>query len=125
MHFKRTTTLNLRTETFTSSYEVEYPNVGKQFDIEMMKVKLSEGRYETLKLSYLPTFVQQAKVIDVVATFTILIPNLKADLTVKSLFDLNQVQFDALIKMYEDEFLPWYTEIETQLKAPLNSPQTP
>ena len=53
-----------------------------------------------------------------IATFTILIPQLKKDLNVKSFFDLKEEETDELLNIYSEQFIPWYVEIKQMIKNP-------
>jgi hypothetical protein len=100
-----------------NSYSIKFPNTGEQMDIDLLKVQLSDGKYEALKYSVNKLLADQATVIETIATFNILIPQLKKDLNVKSMRDLELGQMNQIVKVYEDEFLPWYEEWITILKA--------
>lgn len=112
--FNRTTLLTIR----TNEYEVTYPNTGQLIDIELLKSKIADGNYDTLRFSINPLFQEQANKIDMIATFNILVPELKNNLNVKSLFHLTEEQSDELLKVYLDQFLPWYTPIKEMIKNP-------
>lgn len=109
-----TTVLNIR----INEYHVKYPNTGEQIDIELLKAKIADGNYDTLRFSMNPLFQEQANKIDMIATFNILIPELKKDINVKSLFHLTEEQSDELLEVYLKQFLPWYTPIKEAIKNP-------
>lgn len=99
-------------------YQIEYPNTGQQIDIELLKSRIADGNYDSLRFSSNPLFLLQADIIDMIATFTILIPQLKKDLNVKSFFDLKEEETDELLNIYSEQFIPWYVEIKQMIKNP-------
>lgn len=113
---------NLSRKTFVTigpnEYEINYPNVGQQLDIEILKLQISGDKYDTMKFSYNPVFFKQIERIDAIATFSTLIPSLKKDLTVKSLLELSDEQFETITKAYSETYLPWYDEWQVKLSTP-------
>jgi hypothetical protein len=101
-------------------YEIQYPNTGQQIDAELLKAKIADGNYDALRFSANPLFAEQADKIDMIATFNTLIPQLKKDLNVESLFHLSEELSDVLLKIYTEEFIPWYVEIKKAIKNPKN-----
>lgn len=110
----RTVTLDIRGNIYT----IDYPNTGQQIDVELLKARIADGNYEMLRLSNNPLFQDQADRIDMIATFSILIPKLKKDLNVETFFALKEEECDVLVKVYEDQFIPWFTEIKTAIRNP-------
>lgn len=120
-----TTTLSRKKSLYLSQgeesqreYVLDFPNTGKMMDIELMKIQISDGKFDTLKYSFNPMFVKQATRIEAIATFAILLPSLKADLNVKSMLDLSYEQMELIESMYIDQFLPWYEEWMALLNKP-------
>lgn len=111
---KRSTTLTIK----NNSYDVTYPNTGQSMDIALLIAKISDGNYDILRFSTSSLLQEQADKIDMVAVFNILIPTLKKDLTVKSLFDLSEEQSDELLAVYTEQFLPWFNPIKNAIKNP-------
>jgi hypothetical protein len=101
-----------------NEYTVKYPNVGQQMNIEILKIQLTDGRYDTMKFSYNPAFIKQAEIAEAIATFNILIPDLKKDLNAKSMLELEQDQMLDLLTAYTEKYLPWYEEWAAILAAP-------
>lgn len=102
-----------------NDYQVNYPNVGNQIDIEILKSKIADGNYDMLRFSNNPLFQEQADRIDMIAVFTILIPELKKDLNVKSFFDLKEEESAELMRVYNRDFIPWFIEIKKQIRESL------
>jgi hypothetical protein len=112
--FARKTTITI----LNNEYEIEYPNTGQQINIELLKAQIADGNYEAMRFSTNPLFQEQANKIDMIATFNTLIPKLKQDLSVKSIFDLSEEQGDVLLTAYLDQFMAWYLPIKEAVKNP-------
>lgn len=106
------------TENEQREYTIDFPNTGKMLDIELMKIQVSDGKYDTLKFSFNSMFIKQAIRIETIATFAILIPELKAEMNVKSFLELSFEQMSLLEDMYTEQFLPWYEEWLVMLTKP-------
>ena len=111
---KRTVTLTIK----GNNYDVDYPNTGQQIDIELLKAKITEGQYDALRFSLSPTFTEQADKVDMVATFSVVIPQLKNDINTDSLFKLSEEESDQLTEVYNKQYLPWYQKIKEAIKNP-------
>lgn len=99
-------------------FVVTFPNTGEMMNIELLKIQLSDGKFDTLKFSYNEMFIQQAIRIEAIATFSILLPTLKEALNVKSFLALDYEHAEIITKMYIDQFLPWYEEWLVLLNKP-------
>lgn len=100
----------------TNSYIVKFPTVGQFSDIEVRKQLYSGGHYGAM-VATLTTQSQLAlDIIDTQAYFSILIPDLIKDLNVKSLRDIDLLDFEEFRKVYRDVFAPWMEEWEEALK---------
>lgn len=108
-------------EVVKNNYTIKFPNTGELLDIDLLKIQITNGRYDTLKFSLNPSFQHTALKVDTVAFFNTMVPKLKKDLTVKSLFDLEEDQLMVLVKVYEDEVLPWLEEWESILRNPVSA----
>jgi hypothetical protein len=111
---KRTVTLTIK----GNSYNVDYPNTGQQIDVELLKAKITEGQYDALRFSASIACQQQADKIDMIATFSVVIPQLKNDINTDSLFKLSEEESDQLTEVYNKQYLPWYREIKDAIKNP-------
>jgi hypothetical protein len=101
-----------------NEYQIKYPNVGEQMNIEILKLQLTENKYDTLRFSYNSAFIKQADVADAIATFNTLIPDLRKDLNAKSMLELEQSQINEVVKAYTEVFLPWYEEWNAKYANP-------
>lgn len=90
-------------------YEVSFPKMGQFIDIQTLKAKICEGSYEGLVNSISPNEQYSKLLVDMVATFNILIPNLKKDLEVESILSLSLIESKPLLDVYVESWLPFYT----------------
>jgi hypothetical protein len=92
-----------------NTYNVKFPNNGQLIDIESRKVQLSGGTQKDLMLSQSPSAAQAFILIETIATFSILIPELKDNLNV-SILDLDPFRSKELVKQYTKVFYPWFKQ---------------
>ncbi|SEW37424.1 hypothetical protein [Chitinophaga arvensicola] len=103
----------------SNDYTLHYPNTGQWIDIDVLKSQFSNGNYEKLKYSYDPGFLRSAITIDAVALLNVLVPKLKEDLTVKSLFMLDREKMDLVLEEYLVKVVPWLEQWEKLLSTPI------
>ncbi len=90
-------------------YTVKYPNVGQILEIENRKQVLSDGKYMQMVMPPRTHAMRYAtNLIDAIAHFSVLIPELTKDLSVGSYQDIDAITGKALIDVYVKEFSPWY-----------------
>ena len=91
-----------------NEYIIKFPNTGVFLDLEREKIRLSGG-YQAQLMDTNSGFM--ARMLgDAIATFTTLIPNLKSDLNVENIFETDIIFSKKLVKIYSQEFLPWYND---------------
>lgn len=117
-NLSRKLTVTLKAPQVEREYVIDFPNTGKMMDMELLKLQISDGKYDVLKYSFNPSFIQQATIIDAIATFNTLIPQLKQDLNVKSLMELSYEQMSIVVAAYVEQFAPWYEEWLALLNVP-------
>lgn len=91
-------------------YVIEFPNTGDLMNIDLLKIQISDGRFDTLKFSFNPDFIKTATRIETIATFNVLLPQLRKDLNVDSMMKLQVEQMEVIEDAYTNQFLPWYEE---------------
>ena len=97
------------------SYDVSYPNVGQKLDIENVKLMLTNSQYGEMARSGHVTALQLLDLVDAVAYFTILVPELKSSLKVQDFMDMNPVEARNLRKGYKKYFVPFFEAVEKEL----------
>jgi hypothetical protein len=93
-----------------NSYSLDFPNVGQLIDIERLKIKMSGSTYNELLFGTTRQSQLAFTAVEAIATFTVLIPKLKEDLTLKSLLELPLPRVKELTDVYEKQFYPWYKD---------------
>jgi len=99
-----------------NNYSIKFPNVGQLVDIETRKQQYSAGMYSSMVNNYTNTSLYALDVIDAQACFGVLAPDLLKDLKVKTLSQLDPVDFEDIRLAYRDQFLPWFKQWESVLK---------
>lgn len=97
------------------NYEIPFPNVGQFMEIEEKKLQMTNGRYSMLSLNA-ATMKSQAvllDIVDTVATFTTLSPDIKNALGGDS-FNVNELEIGSslaeLVGQYNEVYLPFQDE---------------
>lgn len=90
-----------------NTYTVEFPNTGDLMTIEILKTQLSKGQYSSLSESNTVTGNYSRFLVDMIAVFTVLLPDLKKDMNVKTISELKVEDSKKLLKIYLQEVLPW------------------
>jgi len=89
-----------------NNYVVKFPTTGQIIDIEAMKVRLGND----FDVNYISgAYAKTAR--DMIATFSVLIPDMKKDLTVHSFSELNPIELKPFMEAYLKIYLPWFNEI--------------
>lgn len=97
-------------------FVINFPNAGQLLDIESNKMLFSNSQYGALVRSNLVSTNMALDIIEMIATFTVLIPNLRDSLRINNLFSLDIINTQKLVKIYKKEFLPWYLDWLDALK---------
>jgi isopentenyldiphosphate isomerase len=97
------------------TYEVNYPNVRQKLEIENLKIFLSSGKYGELARSAHKTASKLLDLIDAVAYFSILIPEIKSNMTVNDFENMDIVTQRNMMRAYKINFYPWFEQIEAEL----------
>lgn len=102
-----------------NEYEISFPNNGQLIDIESQKHTLSGGNVDSLLLGRTSSSNMAWVTVSMVATFSILIPDLIKSLRVKSLLELTPMQSKELTNVYLKDYLKWYQEWEAIINEDL------
>ena len=96
-------------------YIVKFPTVGQLLEIESLKQALSNGNYAIMAASGVKSMALALDIIDSVAYFSVLIPDLKKSLSVSSFMDLDALTAKKLTISYKKDFYKWYEELEKEM----------
>jgi hypothetical protein len=104
MNLEKSVIVNILKE----KYEVKIPNAGQQMEIENKKMFLSSNTYRDLVLTGTRATKYSLLLIDSLACFSVLIPELGDKLGVKNYLELPAFTAKELVKAYKKDFYPWY-----------------
>lgn len=102
-----------------NTYILNLPNTGQFIDIQALKAKISEGEYQGLDSGDGTAFYAKT-LVDMIATYNVLIPELRNDINVKTISELSLVESRELLDTYVEVYLPWisnWMNIITKPKA--------
>jgi len=100
-----------------NEYSLSFPTVGQVIDIESTKSKLSNGTYGDLVRAGTITAGTALDQIDMFSYFSILCPDLIADLKVSRYQDLDIFDAKELLLVYRKDVLPWVAEWQKVLSV--------
>jgi len=103
---KRSITVKIQENT----YEIKFPNMGQIIDIESNKTLFSHGQYADMVKGGIVSNNLALDLLDAAATFLVLIPDIKKNLRIDSIFELEVHSAMELVKVYKKVFVPWYSE---------------
>lgn len=89
-------------------YTVKFPTVGQIMDIEQRKQILTASTYGAMVRTITRSSVFTLELVDAISCFTVLLPELSKDLDVKSYLDMDAFQGRELVKVYNEDFRPWF-----------------
>lgn len=101
---------------FGNTYIAKFPNVGQFIDIQTIKAKLTEDKYETFKLLSRDGLFATI-FCDTIATFNVIIPQLQEDLNKSGLLDLDLDKMIELSMIYKDHYLPFYEKVMGEINS--------
>ncbi len=102
VEIKRTITFNVK----TNSYTLNFPTVRNFIEIENKRMALSNGTYSQLLKSILKSSGMAMDMIDMVATLTILAPELMLDMKV-DILNMDMIDAVELLTAYNKEVKSW------------------
>jgi hypothetical protein len=98
----RTLTLKIK----ENEYEVKM-KMGTLIDIELTKMQLTNGQYNSLAKTTTSESLMAKYNIDMIAAISVLFPNIKEDMRVKAFADLDPVDGKLLLDLYVKQISPW------------------
>jgi len=109
---KRSITIELQ----GNSFNIAFPNMGQIIDIETNKISYANGRYSQLINSNIISSNIAKDLVEMAATFTVLIPDFQKIFKLNSIFELNPIDATEFVTVYKEEVFPWYSEWLITLK---------
>lgn len=107
---KKTPSREISVKIGSNTYNISLPTTGQEVDIEVRKDRYTQGSYKNLLFGD-DRGIKSYLAVGAIATFEVLIPDLKKDLSVTSLFELDMFQMKTVLKAYS-KFKEWIGEWE-------------
>jgi len=92
--------------------------VGDYIALETEKQRLSSSKYFELATTYLTNTLNAANLIDMIATFRILLPEIEKGIAAESFEKLNIIDTKELLKIYLKNVSPWYQSWMKEFNSP-------
>ena len=115
MSLQKTVVIKVR----QNEYHVVFPNTGQFLDIRSMKSRLVDDIRGNDPLDGYANLLGE-----MAATYSVLIPELKKDINVESVFKLSMVESKELLDTYTEVYKPFFDEWMNILMAPKASKET-
>jgi hypothetical protein len=94
----------------SNTYQLNFPNTGQYIDIQCLKNKITSDNYNLLTNSNDSYVAYATLLVDMIAHFNILIPDLKKDLNVQSILGLDMLESKELLDCYTTQYLPFFND---------------
>ena len=101
-----------------NDYVAKFPHVGEEVRIEALKELYSNKTYSSLLQNLTKSSQRVLDIVDMMAYFTVMIPDLQEDLDVKNVKtfnDLPQIKAIPLVNAYKQQLRPWLDDWYTLL----------
>lgn len=89
-------------------FTVSFPNTGQFIDMQALKGRIASDNYNQLANSTDQYTGYAMLLTDMIATFNVLIPELKAKMNVSSILGLDMIDSAVLLGIYIKEWLPFF-----------------
>lgn len=108
-------TLKFKIES--NDYEATYPKVSQFIGIEAMKIALTRDTYSGIAESTSISAIYARYLVDAIAFIGTCCPDVKKDLNVEALTELDMMSAKKLVSVYVDTILPWLLAWEEALNS--------
>ncbi len=98
-----------------ANHTIKFPTVGQIMDIEQRKQILTANTYGAMVRTSTVASVFNITLTDAIACFGVLIPKLTKELDVKSYLEMPALDGKELVKVYKEQFRPWYNKFLKEL----------
>lgn len=114
--FERTIVVTIKNDQF--KFDIADLEVGKFIAIEAEKQRLSSNEYHKIATTYFSDSLNAANLIDMIAIFRVLSPDIEKSITTESFEKLNIIDTKDLLRAYIKEIAPWYRFWMKKFNAP-------
>jgi len=113
---ERTKTITIKGDKFT--FDISKVSIDHYILIMNEKVRITDGFYGKIATSPLLSSFNAANIIDMVATFRVLMPEIEKTVNGGDFSKLNIFDAKELINVYVKEFSPWYSAWMQEFESP-------
>ncbi len=117
---KELPSLELVISILKNEYTLKNPDTGQFIDIEVKKVIIANERNDGLMARGTEESIKASFLIDAIATFSILIPQLEKDINTTSIYRLTQLQSAQILQVYLKKVHPWLKEWQKVINDSIN-----
>jgi hypothetical protein len=103
MEYQSSVPVKIGEETF----DVSYPTVGEEFQIETLKMFMTNNTYGDLARSNHTSAVRLLDIVDAIAHFAILIPKIRDIFKLEDFQNMTPEIRKSYTKAYKKTYLPW------------------
>jgi hypothetical protein len=96
-------------------YEVSFPTNGQLIDIESNKILLSKNTSGKMLYGNTASSLSAYRTVDMIATFSVLIPDLIKNINGKSLLKLSPIDTVELLDVYENKYYAWFSKWQEEI----------
>ena len=109
-----------------SSFTLDIANlsVSKLILIESEKQRLSKNEYQNIATTYFSDSLNAANLIDMIAIFRVLLPDVEKSILADSFEKLNIIDTKDLLSVYLKEVAPWYRSWMEEFNTPFENDST-
>lgn len=93
-----------------NEYDIKFPNTGELMRIQTVKASLLKGQLGSILEAGTIDGDYVSILSGMIATLTVCCPKIVTDLSVDSLTELEAIDSARLLKVYIEQYLPWYNE---------------
>ncbi len=116
--FEKTIAVTIKNDQFT--FDIADLGVGKFLAIEAEKQRLASNEYVKIATTYFRDSLNAASLIDMIAIFRLLSPDIEKGVATESFEKLNIMDIKDLLKVYVKEVAPWYQWWMKEFNAPFS-----
>ena len=113
---EKTKKITIKGDTFT--FDIAEVSVNNFLTIEAEKQRLAAGSYAKIATSLLINSQNAANLIDMIAIFRTLKPEIEESVRTKDFSTLNMLDTKELLNVYLTEFFPWYVKWLKEFNSP-------
>jgi len=115
-NLERTKTITIKGDKFI--FDISKVSINDYVLIMNEKIRITDGYYGKIATSPLMSSFNTANIVDMVATFRVLKPEIEKSVEGENFSTLNIFDAKELLEVYINEFSPWYSEWMKKFEAP-------